>query len=153
MNEDLEQKLQNNLRDSEGDIDAATLRRLREARQRATAAANDHARPPWQSNWIPAAAVASASAIAVFVALSPDPMQPIDNPAVATAPQAQDIPKSVELDAFEASLLMAADVDELLELPANEQGGVAETDELLDLYENLEFYEWLLLEADEEATS
>jgi hypothetical protein len=131
MNDELEQKLQQQLRASEDELDGPTLARLHAARNRALEKAGGRRVLYGPQGWLAAAAAASVAAsvaaIALFVALR----QPAD-----------DMPASVA--AFESTLMAAADSDELAN-PAGAESVDTGTDtaETLDLLENLEFYEWL----------
>ena len=159
MNDNFENNLQRQLRNSEDGLDAPTAARLHAARNRAVASANSSGNNFWNNNqWlrigVPATATACAILAAIFVALLPG-SQSGQQPDELTVVDASDTDAPMDeqslLD-FETSLLLAAEADEFIKLSTDEQNINPEgTQELLDLYENLEFYEWLALEELEES--
>ena len=158
MNDKFENNLQQKLRDSEDSLDAPTAARLHAARNRALEAASSTGNSLWNHNpWlrigIPVTATACAIVAAVFVALPlQQPGQQADEIAVADTSNSDPVIEEQSLLEFEASLLLAAETDGVINPSADEQNTASEeTQELLDLYENLEFYEWLALEELEES--
>lgn len=130
MNDELEQKLQQQLRASEDNLDAPTLARLHAARNRALETAGGQRIPRWSGAWLTAAA-AGVAAVALFINLR----QPADQEQIAAAE-------------LESTLLAVAGGDEIVspvaEQPITEENGATET---MDLLDNLDFYEWLSQEA------
>ncbi len=157
MNDKLETELQQQLRAGEEELDAATLAKLHEARQRALEAIKAKPASPWLQGWVPVAAAASVVMLAVLVIFSlraPGDIEPeiklVDN----NEPAGESQPEEQPFADFEATMILAAEAEELLQPSADEPAvDGADTDELLDLYENLEFYEWLALEDPEGAAS
>jgi hypothetical protein len=127
MNDELEKRLQQQLRASEDELDGPTLARLHAARNRALEKAGRRRALYGPQSWLAVAAAASVAAIALFFGLRPP---------------ADDMPASVA--AFESTLMAAAESDEFA-APAGAESVDTGTDtaETLDLLENLEFYEWL----------
>lgn len=126
MNDELEHKLQQQLRASEDDLDAPTLARLHAARNRALEKAGGRRQPRWSGPWLTAAATGVA-AIALITTLR----QPAD-----------DVPLSAT--EFESALLAAAGSDAHTDAVSGEPvSAESKATETLDLLENLEFYEWL----------
>ena len=153
MNDELENRLRQQLRASEDDLDAPTRARLHAARNQALGAAGSRReqRSPkiwpniWQGAWLAATATAGAALIALFLGTGQSPDE-------AQLPVAE----------LESTLLAAAGSEDLTG-PAGEEpvgsgagtGNGIGTDpaETLDLLENLEFYEWLSQqEAEEQPT-
>ncbi len=131
MSNDLETQLQEQLRSSEDHLDAPMLARLHAARNRALDAGSGHREPRWRGNWLTATAAAGAAAIALVVAVR----QPADTGQLAAAE-------------FESTLLAAAGNNEIISPVTDEPvNGGGNADEMLDLLENLDFYEWLSQEA------
>lgn len=130
MNDELEQKLQQQLRASEDGLNGPTLARLHAARNRALETARRRRVPGWSGIWLTAAA-AGVAAIALFINLR----QPADQEQIAAAE-------------LESTLLAVAGGDEIVgpvtEQPVTDENGATET---MDLLENLDFYEWLSQEA------
>lgn len=85
-------RIRSRLDDSTRDLDAATLSRLNRARQAALAQTTNRSR-----SWLPLAALGSACALAVAIALWPQPPSP---PATA-ATTADDFPMLAGDDALE----------------------------------------------------
>lgn len=136
MNDELEQKLQEQLRASEDSLDSPTRARLHVARYRALAAAGDRRGSRWPGSWLMAATAASVVAIALLISI----WQPADQHQLAVAE-------------FESALLAAADSDETGNPAIGEPvTGEANATETLDLLENLDFYEWLSQEVQEQQT-
>lgn len=137
MSKDFEKHLQDQLRASEDGLDASTLARLHAARNRALRAAEGRRESRWTGNWLAATAAASVAAIALVIAVRPQP--DTGQPGVA---------------AFESALLAAAGGNEIINPVTDEPvSGGEDTAETLDLLENLDFYEWLSQEAGEEQQS
>jgi hypothetical protein len=136
MNDELEQKLQQQLRASEDGLDGPTLARLHAARNRALETAGGRHLPRWSGTWLTAAA-AGVAAIALFINLR----QPADQEQIAAAE-------------LESTLLAVADGDEIIGpvtgQPVTGENGTTET---MDLLENLDFYEWLSQEAVKEQST
>jgi len=152
----LTDKLQQQLRNSELELDAPTQAKLHAARNRAVAASNSR-EINW-SGWTSAAVAACVTAVAIYIALdvgvTPElSVQPTPETAQTTPELSNDPFQDASLEDFEISLLMAAEGDELLEPLSEETSTRSDSDELLDLYENLEFYEWLAYEDLEESAS
>jgi hypothetical protein len=126
MNDELEKKLQQQLRASEDELDGPTLARLHAARNRALETAGGRRVSRWSGTWLTAAA-AGVAAIALFINLR----QPAEQEQIAAAE-------------LESALLAAAGSDAVTDPvsgePVNIENNATET---LDLLENLEFYEWL----------
>ena len=156
MNDKLETELQQQLRASEAELDAATRTKLREARQRATAEA-EHAGTPWLQSWLPVTATASVVMLAIVVVVTirtPGEGEPDVNMANIDEPEVENPLTEPSITEFEAAMVLAAETDELLQPQSDEPGDESgDAGELLDLYEHLEFYEWLALEDPEEASS
>jgi hypothetical protein len=163
MNDDFEKNLQQKLRNGEDGLDAPTAARLHAARNRAVESASGSQNMFWNnSQWLrfglPATATACAILAAIFVALplvqepGQEPGQQADELTIADSSGSDSNMDELSLLEFEASLLLAAEADGLIKPSADEQNiSPEETQELLDLYENLEFYEWLALEEMEES--
>jgi hypothetical protein len=134
MNDELEKKLQQQLRASEGELDGPTLARLHAVRNCALEAAGGRRELRWSGIWLGAAAATGVAAIVLLVSLR----QPTDDAG---------LPATV----FENTLLAAAGneaiIDPVTGEPVNGDSNAAET---LDLLENLEFYEWLSQEEAQE---
>ena len=113
-----EQAARRHLRDGAGGLDAATLSRLNQARQRALAEFDrGRQRPAWSVGWQPALGVVAVAALAIALWVGRDPAltpAPADTPAVATGNADP---------ALDLELLLA--------------------DDNLELIEELEFYDWL----------
>ena len=126
MNDELEQKLQQQLRASEDGLDSPTLAQLHAARNRALETAGGRRVARWSGTWLTATA-AGVAAIALFINLR----QPAEQQQIAAAE-------------LESALLAAAGSDAVTDPvsgePVNIENNATET---LDLLENLEFYEWL----------
>jgi hypothetical protein len=136
MSNEIEKKLQDQLRRSEDGLDAPTLARLHAARNRALDLARSHREPRWAGSWLTAATAAGVAAIALFVAIR----QPADTGQLAATE-------------FESTLLAAASNDiisPVTEEPGTGAASASDTAETLDLLENLDFYEWLSEVADRE---
>jgi hypothetical protein len=149
--EDFIRRSRDTLRASEDELDEATVRRLREIRHTAVEAARDESRPKrllagrnLRGGWLPVAvscAVVAAAAVLVLtemLALAPEKPAPglVQAPRATEpqAPQTPPVPPELEPPASEIEVLLSAADPEIAPL--------IETDEL-DLYEDLEFYEWL----------
>lgn len=157
MNDELENRLRQQLRASEDHLDAPTRARLHAARNQALGAAGSRReqRSPkiwpniwpnnWPGAWLAATATAGAALIALFLGTGQSPDE-------AQLPVAE----------LESTLLAAAGSEDITgpagEEPVGSGAGTANgigTDpaETLDLLENLEFYEWLSQqEAEEQPT-
>ena len=157
MNEKLETEVRQQLRASEDELDAATLAKLREARQRALEAVDEKPASNWSQGWVPLAAAASVVMLAVLVAITmrtPGEVEPDINMVDNVEPVDAGPVTDQQLEDFEAAIILAAETEDLLKPSVDEAGADADDGEdLLDLYENLEFYEWLAIEDAEEAAS
>ena len=123
MNDELEQKLQQQLRASEDGLDGPTLARLHAARNRALETAGGRRVARWSGTWLTAAA--SVAAMALFITLR----QPAEQQQIAAAE-------------LESTLLAAAGSDAVTDPvsgePVNIENNATET---LALLENRESYE------------
>ena len=159
LNDELEQDLREQLKSREHELDAGTLTRLRQARHHAIATGIP-ARRSWRTNqWMPVAAAAGIGVLAIAMAIA---LQPARQALPNGTPQTAEIMPAVEelnglaptSDALETALMLAAEAEDL-PASSNSETDVSQEDleSLLDLYENLEFYEWLALDDLEGATS
>ena len=138
MNDSFEQRLRENLRQSEQHVDADTRAKLAAARRQALEHA-DTKSAGW-FGWLPPFtglhAAGTLAAIAVVVAVTVQTMDPIKRQKVEPQLTAS---AGSETDVDSARLMNETDLYENLEL--------------LEFYEELEFYEWLAEEIPEERTS
>jgi hypothetical protein len=160
MTDEFENELQTKLRASEAELDAPTLAQLHAARNRALGEKDVSRATPWLTGWLPVAAAASVAALAVWVVIAPETTAPTtdSSPATAMARPNDDRDDDQNNEQFigdlETSLLFVAAADVLLDTDSSDGGaGEPNDEEMLELLENLEFYEWLTAEEMEEQVS
>jgi hypothetical protein len=168
MTDEFENELQTKLRASEAELDAPTLAKLHAARNRALGEKDVSRATPWLTGWLPVAAAASVAALAVWVVIAPETTAPTTDSSPATAmarpnddrDDDQDNDQNNEqnneqfIGDLETSLLFVAEADVLLDTDSSDGGASEPNDEeMLELLENLEFYEWLTAEEMEEQVS
>ena len=140
MNDSFEQRLRENLRQSEQHVDADTRAKLAAARRQALEHA-DAKSDGWFA-WLPPFTglqlAGTLAAIAVVAAVTVQILDPMNRQKTAPQPQ------------LTASSGSETDTDLT---PLTNETDLYENLELLEFYEELEFYEWLADEIPEERTS